>query len=130
MSLVAHRFGHFEYLFWFLQAGAFEKIKRNIRNSSCPNWWANVLGSSSAHLLMCRSWNFEYYVIFVKIYFMFTFYWENKFLIGQRRKHWPIIFFSVLNWFWGVETKNHNKYLKFQLWYISKSADELPRTKI
>ena len=29
----------------------------------------NVLGSSSVDLLMCRSWNFEYYVIFVMFLF-------------------------------------------------------------
>ena len=30
MSLVAHRFGHFEYLLLFNQAGAVEKIKTDI----------------------------------------------------------------------------------------------------
>ena len=51
-----------------------------------------VLGSSSVDLVMCEVGisNFEYYVIFVMNFFMFTFYWENKFLIGQTGKLWPI----------------------------------------
>ena len=29
----------------------------------------NVLGSTFVDLLMCRSWNFEYYIIFVMVFF-------------------------------------------------------------
>ena len=60
---------------------------------------------------------------------MFTFYWENKFLIGQI-----FLFFSVLNWFWGVEKQTNKYYIlnirdsKFQLWHITKSTLLLHRT--
>ena len=36
-QVIRHRSGHFEYLFCFLQAGAVEKIKTNIKNSTHPN---------------------------------------------------------------------------------------------
>ena len=41
---------------------------------------------------------------------MFTFCWENSFLIGQSK----IIFFSS-NWFWGVEVKVNKIWLKKDL---------------
>jgi hypothetical protein len=42
--------------------------------------------------------DFEYYVI-VMIFFMFTFNWEDKFLYFNYKLY---VFFSVLNWFSGV----------------------------
>ena len=55
---------------------------------------------SSGDLLIWR--NFE-----VRI-FLFFFNWENKSLIGPTKNRWPIkLFFSVLNWFWGAESKQY-----------------------
>ena len=48
MSLVAHLFGHVEFgnpniCYCFLQAGAVEKIKTNIRNSTHPNFCGQTI---------------------------------------------------------------------------------------
>ena len=56
-----------------------------------------VLGSLSIDLLMCRSWSFEYYVIFVTFLFNSSKpvrNWEKERFVGQSFLVWPISNFT------------------------------------